>query len=166
MRQEGGYWVGTIPGCIRDVLIHTVRPAKELKYVLITSIDSCSNLRGLPTVQAVAKRGEIEGFLGEAPIMEGDHLGDLDKDHNLFNGFDEIWFFRDIPSVGLPRGISIAGPTRLDEMVPDGLIDWMRKAGCDLGLGDGIGLNFIAWDRAVAEAIAVPRKGRPPARSG
>jgi hypothetical protein len=62
---------------------------------------------------------------------------------NIFFGFDEVWFFPTDDIEQKPNVGSLVGPSRIDQATLDQFDSWMTANRCSLGLGDGIGLNFI-----------------------
>ena len=123
------------------------------QFALITSLDSNTNLRRVRAVtQAMDKWVECR-FLGDGLVMPVDLLPKV-ADLDLLTGFDEVWFFQNEPSLPKPAGVSLVGPVRLDvDQTPPLLGDWMEESSCELGLGDGTGLNFVTHRKDIAAAI-------------
>lgn len=142
MRKLQHFTVGWINTNIRAVVEAGL--LSQFNWVLITSIDSISDLSAI--------RGNIAriearcALLGSGLVVPGESMVRLASDQNLFTGFDELWAFAQRPSVPKPNDLSIAAPynfeTDLDSVSPR-LVPWMAEAECELGLGDGIGLNYV-----------------------
>jgi hypothetical protein len=78
-------------------------------------------------------------------------LADPVVSRHLFTGFDEVWCFREEPTLAKPDAVSIVAPLNLStDAVPGDVADWMKSAGCALGLGDGIGMNYVCRDEQTA----------------
>lgn len=120
-------------------------------YVLITRVDSATDLRQVPTARAIIERYPACRFLGGGLVIPAGALAEAGKEFNLFNGFDEAWWFSREPQLPKPDAVFLVAPLDLrDDAVSDQLRDWMRASGCELGLGDGVGLNYVALDESVA----------------
>jgi hypothetical protein len=81
---------------------------------------------------------------------------------NLFNGFDEIWFFEHPPRGPRPGGIGITSTRALDRDEAGRVAAWMDASGAGLGLGDGDGLNYATFDPRIADVLeSWPSHGSP-----
>lgn len=87
---------------------------------------------------------------GGAELMPVVQLFSLLDDHNLFNGFDEVWLCDVAPEEAMPDLAHIVAPVNLATDDPGVAFEWGEKNGVVLGLGDGEGLNFIAMDPEIA----------------
>ena len=126
----------------------------QYAYALITSVDSATELRQLPTGRAIIERRPACRFLGGGLVIPAGALAAVGREFNLFNGFDEVWWFSDEPKVPKPNEVFLVAPLDLrEDGVVEELRDWMRASGCELGLGDGVGLNYVAFDESVALAL-------------
>jgi hypothetical protein len=71
-------------------------------------------------------------------------------DDDFFNGFDEIWFFDELPRLSrMPPRFTSEGEGDFSAVQTE-LIGWMRETGCDAALGDGVGLRFATSDPELA----------------
>jgi hypothetical protein len=52
-----------------------------------------------------------------------------------------------------PDDLWIVAPLKILDEFPAGLDSWMTNSGCVLGLGDGIGLNYVTTSIEIASAI-------------
>lgn len=126
----------------------------QYAYALITTVDSVTDLRQLSTGRAIIERHPACRFLGGGLVIPTRTLAEVGKGFKLFNGFDEAWWFTAEPQVPKPDDVFLVGPLDLrEDAVSDQLRDWIRASGCQLGLGDGIGLNYIAVEESVALAL-------------
>jgi hypothetical protein len=125
------------------------------QYALVTYLDSSSEVFTLPAVQKViGESGIAFEQYGSGLLVSGAALITLVETRGLFAGFDEVWFFRQYPGELKPREVVITAPLVISKELPSGLVEWMRRSGCVLGLGDGIGLNYITVDGLVADALS------------
>ncbi len=153
MTHTDGLRFGWVDTSIRQ-LVETRPAAVTYAYALITCVDSTTDLSHLKTARAITQRHPQCGFLGTALVIPGELLADIVTEFNLFNGFDEAWFFRNVPQVAKPDDVSLVAPLDLrQEAIPQELRDWMRASGCELGLGDGGGLNYVTLDERVAVVL-------------
>jgi hypothetical protein len=119
-------------------------PARQVKWsALIAMIDSTPGVRRLPSVVPLLKRlGAPYAEVGDDVAVDVPVLLDLIEQHELLDGFDEVWLFERVPSVGKPAELKITSDVPLGSETPVGLAEWMGATGCCAGLGDGDGLNW------------------------
>jgi hypothetical protein len=150
VQEIDGLLIGHVETNIRTLV--SERLFSRFASVLITSIDSMTELRGIG--QRIAELDGDCSFVGSGVVVPGQSLVRLDKTLNLFNGFDEVWCFDRTPARIKPKGAWLVAPLNLDsEPAPPELHKWMADSNCQLGLGDGIGLNFAAFRREIADEI-------------
>jgi hypothetical protein len=89
------------------------------------------------------------GSLGSGMVIDGEALLAL-IEHQFFDGFDELWIFRESPIEGKPEAIPLTSDVRLVHELSEDLRNWMYDNGCIAGLGDGDGLNFATFKPALA----------------
>ena len=78
----------------------------------------------------------------------------IGKEFNLFNGFDEVWLFREVPQFPKPDDVILVAPLDLrEDAISHELCRWMHASGCEVGLGDGIGLNYVTREDSVAAIL-------------
>ena len=126
----------------------------EFPLALITSIDS-TPAGSLPGIQkALEKSGVTAEDFGAGILLPGKVVTELVYEHKLFNGFDEVWFHRQRPTEPKPESVTIVGPEEISDAVAPEVIQWMETSNCLLGLGDGAGLNYVTFDRKLANLLA------------
>jgi hypothetical protein len=148
MRQSNGLMFGWVDSDIRSVILQGI--LSEFHSVLITSLDSARDLNGL--AQRMLS-GTPTSLLGPGFVVSGKAIAEIAASKNLFVGFDEVWCFQTAPTTVKSVG-GIVGPKNLnDDPLPPETGAWMIDTNCQLGLGDGIGLNFVTPQREIANAI-------------
>jgi hypothetical protein len=154
MRMADGLTVGWLDTSIGALVRHDAGALARFGYWLVTSVDSSTDLPGNRSARTIVDRYAGCVFLGQGLIVPGTDAVDVAEEFDLFNGFDEVWLFETQPSKAKPRELSIVSPLNLgSDPVPPPLASWMGQVGCELGLGDGIGLNYAAQNEAVAKLI-------------
>ena len=139
-----------------DTNIRAVVEAKllsQFSWVLITSIDSIIDMTAdTSTVKDEIARIEPRcAFLGSGLVVPAASMVSLANDQNLFTGFDELWVFNRYPDIPKPDDLWIVAPFNIDnDPIPSRLVSWMVDADCQLGLGDGIGLNYATPSEKIA----------------
>jgi len=123
----------------------------QFPYSIISSIDSNRNPIDLITDKEIAKTiSNFKDISKQLSILTKD-LKKLLQEFDLFNGFDEIWFFSEIPKNPIPQAFWITGPREIQTDFPTGLLEWMEINHCGLGLGDGIGMNYVTIYSNISE---------------
>jgi len=107
----------------------------------------------MPAIQKGIKKGFDITFLDSKIILTNEAIRKLNREFSLFNGFDEIYCFLEKPRALSPRKAFLTGPIEIENKIPKDLERWMLNNNCLLGLGDGIGLNYITTERAIAEIL-------------
>lgn len=154
MRNVHGLSIGWVDTSIGELVRTRAEALTRFTHVLITSIDSSTDLHEVPTVQEVVGRYDGCGFLGRSLKMPAQVVSEITGTFNLFNGFDEVWWFSKEPLLPLPEGVTIVSPLDLrEDELPEDLERWMAASGCNLGLGDGIGMNFVTPDATTANYV-------------
>lgn len=127
----------------------------ELPWCLVTCIDGSRDVKGAMEGKGLAGWEGVCSVLGHGLVVGEGKILEVARAYELFNGFDEIWLFEARPTVEKPRGISIVPPPADLTAVapPQELREWIEASGCVLGLGDGIGMNYITTSREIAEAL-------------
>jgi len=146
---------GHLPGAtVGGWLTANASAIVSLPYVLISSVDSCSDVGAMPW--ATSRRISDPGWaLSEAPlVISGAAVVDLLK-AGLFTGFDELWIPGSIPVADPPTSASLVSPRRLDESLPLAVVDWLTASGCHLGVGDGDGMSFVVVDRVLGARLSL-----------
>jgi|SRR5688572_8313510 len=148
MRQSNGLMFGWVDSDIRSVILEGI--LSRFHSVLITSLDSARDLNGIAHHML---SGTPTSLLGPAIVVAGETIAEIAASRSLFVGFDEVWCFQAAPTTVKSVG-GIVGPRNLnDDPLPPETGAWMIDTKCQLGLGDGIGLNFVTPQREIADAI-------------
>jgi hypothetical protein len=127
---------------------------ESFPFVLITSLDG-SPPTSLRTVRrALAEHVDEFREVGSGVLLSGQQTIMLTHKYPLFSHFDEVWMFDEAPIEPKPERASIVAPYDLGEEVPTEVADWMQRSGCIVGLGDGIGLNYVTVDEGVARLLS------------
>lgn len=135
---------GWLDSTIHDFL--QILPAGEAstKYALITCLDSNRNpasIRGKsPELKPLARKMEV---VGNGLLLPTDVLLENEAHHQIFFGFDEVWFIPEKRVQALPPSLGLSGPPRLTRSRLQQLGKWMSANSCSLALGGGEGLNFV-----------------------
>ena len=152
MSRQAEYVSAWIDTTIHDFLMGVDQPTSNMRYALITCLDSSTNVRAIADREGYLKnlKGKI---VGNGLLVKAEQLIKLERKHRLFFGFDEIWFF---PSPNIdekPGGWIITGPDPINSNELDKYGGWMRSNHCVLGLGDGVGMNFCLPGRGAAKLL-------------
>jgi len=149
MRKLGGLVVGRTDTNIRAVADAGL--LSQFASVLITSIDSTTNLSATEMRSQIARFDPACLFLGSGIIINGESMVRLVRDLDLFTGFDEVWCFERFPSTPKPSDLWIVSPFNIEtDESPRNLASWMAETECKLALGDGFGLNFATFQEEIA----------------
>ena len=121
------------------------------RFVLVSMIDSTPNVCHLPSfVPLLDDLGAFHAVVDDDVVIEAQTLLALVDDHDFLAGFDEIWLCDEIPRSGKPGDFRLTSEVRLGSESPPGMAQWMLRAPCRAGLGDGDGLNFATFDDQLA----------------
>lgn len=138
------YVAGWLDSSIHDFLEVLSPVASSTKYALITCLDSNRNPASLlhksPELKSIAKKLQV---LGNGLLLPTDLLLATDSRHQIFFGFDEVWFFPTKSITPKPESASLVGPARLNRAIFNKLGKWMTDNSCSMALGGGEGLNFV-----------------------
>jgi hypothetical protein len=127
---------------------------QNLSLSLVTSIDSETELAASKIGHRITARHPECRFLGKGIIIPCRLLPDLNNDMKIFHGFDEVWFFDSEPTVPKPNDVWLVSPLNLKENpLPLPVAHWMHNSDCRLGLGDGIGMNYVTPDGNLANQL-------------
>ena len=154
MKKQNGFNAGWTESSIGVILRSRSELAHRFGYILVTSVDSSTELTKLPEAQAIIQRYTGAQFLGEGLLLPSSQISEVSSTLKLFTGFDEIWCFDDAPSLAKPDDVSLVAPLNVaTDAIPARVVQWMQESRCRLGLGDGIGLNFVTPDDTLAELV-------------
>ena len=121
---------------------------------MITCIDSCTEPSRLKVAETILAALPGARLLDASLIVPGRLLGVVAQQFGLFSGFDELWCSTGRVQSDFPRELTIVAPMNLSsEPLPTVLAEWMITANCQLGLGDGDGLNFVTTEPATVERL-------------
>ena len=147
------YVAGWIDVTIHDFLEHLSPIAADIKFALVTCLDSNRNPASLlgrsPELKSIARRADA---LGSGLLVPTQALLQADSRLQIFFGFDEIWFFPVKSVQPKPESLSIVGPARLNQLRLRKLGKWMSENNCSMALGSGQGLNFVVRAQGAADA--------------
>ena len=145
-----GYVAGWLDSSVRDFVCALPRVSNQLKYALITCLDSNTDLASLvnrsPELKSVVRHWEV---VGKGLLLPADLILQAGLCGKLFFGFDEAWFLPSKRIEPIPDAAALVGPGRIDHPKLKKLSRWMSANSCSLALGDGVGLNFIVKARGL-----------------
>jgi hypothetical protein len=154
MSQHFSVSAGWIDTSIATLVSTHTEVITQFTHVLITSLDSSTDLRGLPAASELRESQPGVKLLGVGLVLPSSILADPRVSRRLFAGFDEVWCFHMEPTLAKPEELSIVAPCNFGiDDVPEDVADWMRRGGCALGLGDGIGMNYVFGDAQTASTF-------------
>jgi hypothetical protein len=140
---------------VRDWLAANASSIRALPYVLISSIDSDTQVSGMRWV--TARRLDAHAWaLSLSPlVISGASTVDLLADDNLFTGFDELWIPTRLPIAQPPDEANLVAPRELDIEAPAAVLAWLEVSECRLGVGDGYGMNYAVRDFALGRDLGL-----------
>jgi uncharacterized protein YuzE len=143
--------VGHLNASIGDTLRDDPKLLSAFPFILVTCIDSNNSP---DTMSDVCRRfPQCEPMSGSI-LVPGRLIRNVRAAFNFFTGFDEIWCFATRPRATKLRDASIVAPFDvISDDVETELVRWCRESKCQLGLGDGVGLNYITPDRALGAEL-------------
>ena len=140
---------------IADLVSERPEFIESFPFALITSLDSSPPSSLTNVGRALAKHVDEFRQVGSGVLLSGQQLVLLARKYLLFTHFDEVWLFREAPTMGpKPEGVRIVAPCDFGEGVPPEVADWMWRSGCVVGMGDGEGLNYITVDEGLARQLS------------
>jgi hypothetical protein len=126
----------------------------RFEYVLVTSLDSDTQLSESGFGKDIASFDARCCLLGSGVLIPGSVIREANAALDLFVWFDEVWCYDSRPKIAKPDNVTIGAPLNLsEEPIPDGVHDWMLDSDCRLGVGDGIGLNFVTPDSQLRDRL-------------
>jgi hypothetical protein len=154
MRKINHLTVGWLQGSLKSLLDKDIALFERFPVALLTSVDSTIALSSSAIGQVIIERHSRCKFLGDGIVIPDSLILDIAKSFNLFHGFDEAWFFEAEPSLPKPKEGWLVGPLNLNfnELTPT-IASWMQETACQLGLGGGVGLNYVAPDERIAKHV-------------
>lgn len=121
--------------------------------VLLTAIDSQENVADSLIIQRAIGDGVLIQKFNNYVSFPSSELYNLIDNYNLFNGFDEIWFFRNIVNVVNPPDVPLVTPYELKISDLQNIEKWMISSSCYFAIGDGCGLNYITTDEKIDQKL-------------
>jgi hypothetical protein len=156
------YTAGWLNSSIHDFLEEIPRPSESIRFALITCLDSSFNVSSLldrsPALRPLKDEAKS---LGEGLLVPTQRILNGEREHPIFYGFDEVWFFRDAPSHPKPRSITLVGPERIDQNKLEVVVPWLLSNSCSLAIGDGVGLNLIAKVQGIVRYLVEHSADQP-----
>ena len=126
----------------------------KFPYCLVTCIDSNFDVKSTITARRIVESEGFCNFLGSSLVIGDGRLLDVVQRYGLFSHFDEIWLYKHRPTMELPEVVGLASPFDLStEEPPRELLDWFETSGCQLGLGDGMGMNYMTNCKEIVELL-------------
>jgi hypothetical protein len=119
---------------------------------LITSVDSLRDLKDVSKWNAPGVLVREARVLGSAVLVSTLALIEAAAE-GIFSGFDEIWMLREPPRSPPPAGAWLVGPRDANTDDMQDAIAWMTQEPCELGLGDGVGLSYVARTEEAGRAL-------------
>jgi len=145
---------GWIDTTIHDFLATIEEPPSGMTYALVTSLDSTIELAAFVAHNPSHILFQRDyRLIGDGLLLKTRSLLAADREHRLFFGFDEIWFFPSNEIEPKPDNLIIVGPEKVEPSELESHLEWLEKSKCSLGLGDGTGMNFCLKVRGVAKHI-------------
>jgi hypothetical protein len=156
MRKINHLTVGWLEGSLKLLVDKDVALLGRFPIALLTSVDSTTALSSSAIGQMIVERHPRCKFLGDGIVIPDGLMVDIAKSLNLFHGFDEAWFFEAEPFLPKPKEGWLVAPLNLNfnELQPT-ISAWMQDTACKLGLGDGIGLNYVTPDEKIANDVEI-----------
>ena len=153
MKNSDGFNAGWIDTSI-GALLQNSRLIHQFEAVLVTSIDSSRDLSQMRVTREILQHYPECQLLGAGLVVPSDRFEDFSTTFKLFTGFDEVWWFDAKPLLAKPDELSLVAPLNLaTDEIPSEVTHWMHESKCRLGLGDGIGLNFVTSDEGIAKML-------------
>jgi hypothetical protein len=129
---------------------------RRFPYCLITCVDSNPDVKFM---DGIFTRETSCSVYGNGLLVRDAQIVEIGERYNLFNPFDEMWLFENPPTQEKPDTFSIVAPLDLNkDPLPQGLLEWFNASGCVLGLGDGIGLNYVTANKSIFDALLERQK--------
>lgn len=163
--QFKGYVAGWLDSTIPDFLEQLAEIPESMAFALLTCLDSNLRpallIRKSPELKVLSRGIQV---VGNAILVPTETLITADGLHQVFHGFDEIWFFPDRVIEPKPEGAWLVGPRRIGIASLRKLGRWMSEYGCSLALGDGEGLNVVVKEGAMAKHLVAHSLTQPNTR--
>jgi hypothetical protein len=152
--KQTEYVAGWIDTTIHDFLLDIEEPSSSMAYALITCVDSSFDIGSFwkRSKQLSKLKGKFK-LVGQGLLITAHQLLAVERQHRLFFGFDEVWFFPKSDITAKPENWVITGPEPIDPLEIEQHFEWMRSNNCSLGLGDGAGMNYCLRVKGAARYV-------------
>jgi hypothetical protein len=161
------YVAGWLDSSINEFLAHCPTASTKMDFALLTCLDSNQEPRTLlnesPGLKLLVRQAKP---LGAALLIPTARLLEMNAAHQIFFGFDEVWFFPHDQIEPKPESAWLVGPARTDQGKLEKLGPWMANTECSLGLGDGDGLNFLIKARGLVRHLLASTMSQPQPTTG
>lgn len=148
---------------IKYIAIHKPGLIMGFSDALILSLDSGSNLYvEMPSIAKIVHRRKLplRNYQGKI-ATDGETIVKLAVEENFFSGFDEVWFFHQLPAVPPPKDVHIVSNITLSNAeITSGennrikqFLEWQSNTEAVFGLSDGTGLNYFATDETLVKDL-------------
>ncbi len=152
-------YYGWLQDSIWDLIQSHWEVFDELPYALVTCIDSIEDMKSTITARKIVELEDSCSFLGHSLLVGDCRIVDVAQRYNLFSHFDEIWLYKDCPAIDKPQESSIVSPLELSTDAPSkDLMEWFNASGCVLGLGDGIGMNYMTTSKEIVQSLNIRQR--------
>ncbi len=154
MNTRNGMTCGWLDSSIAALLQYAASLSGRAGYLLVTSVDSSSDLSTLRKALEITRRYPAARFIGTGLLLPSSKAVEISGEFGLFTGFDEVWWFDEAPALPKPDDVLLLPPLDLaTHEIPAAVVEWMRVSKCKLGMGDGVGLNYVTPEAALAELL-------------
>jgi len=146
MLRKNSYVSGWLDLSIHDFVETISTPSRSIAYTLITRLDGSPELRSIVKRWRELQIASLRNykFIGKGLCLSTERLVNMNREHRIFYGFDEVWFFSNRGAEPKPLDVNICGPDRITSASLSKMVMWMQTNHCTLGLGDGVGMNVCA----------------------
>lgn len=155
-------WFGNANGCIIGLFNDAPQILKNFSCCLVTTLDSQSSNFNVTHLQSEISRAGATGVVTSTYLAFDALEFETMVRKGFFSGFDEIWFFAERSKGAIfqlpPSNVILVGPEDLRQGISESLANWMKISGSTLGLGNGIGLNYITPSESLASTIDAVNK--------
>ena len=151
---------GWLQDSIRDLIQSRWEVFDQLPYVLVTRIDSSEDMVSMLVTETIVQSEGACSLLGRSLLVGDARIVDIAQRYKLFSHFDEIWLYKEPPTIDIPEDVGIGPPLEPYAEAPSReLVDWFNASGCILGLGDGTGMSYVTKSREIAERLGDRQQG-------
>jgi hypothetical protein len=134
---------------VRTLFVEQPELLTAFSFAVVTCLDSTRDV-------GPYLRAQVPGAvsLGDGVVLAVAELETLLHEAGAFVGFDEVSLFDERPAIPKPDDVWFTSDEPITDRVDiDSLRAWVSASGCGLAVGDGIGLNYITVDFAIARSL-------------